>query len=56
MPEAPGNAQAWARLRLLGDKDLGNVTRMWTLNHITGRALYMHLHMRDTNRQNILKW
>lgn len=37
MPEAPGNAQAWARLRVSGDKDLGNVTRTWNLNHITGR-------------------
>lgn len=56
MPEAPGNAQAWAHLRVSGDTDLGNVTRMWTLNYITGKSLYMHLHMRDTNGQNISKW
>lgn len=56
MPEAPGNAQAWLHLRVSGDKDLGNVTRMWTLNHITKKSLYMHLYMRDTNGQNILKW
>lgn len=41
LPEDPGNAQAWVQLRASRDKDLGNVTRMSTLNPITGNSLYM---------------